>query len=114
MTDLPSPPYKGLMMLEYVARAPYGWGESLWINKPSYEDSLSTLQELANRRLALLPKTIRLVAIRVTHPQVWRASLYQRINQTGTYEDEPFALQSWYSLFLRFASGVYYSNYTLA
>ena len=75
MNSDPGPPYKGLLMLKDVATWRFGWGESLWLNKPTFKESLAALEELMERRLALLPKMYQIEGIRVTHPMILRASL---------------------------------------
>jgi hypothetical protein len=97
------------MMLAYAPPVHFGWGESLWVNKPTFEASLAALQELATRRLALLRPTIRIVTLRVTNPRLPRASRVHAFNEAGRYEGQSGT--PWATLSLRFESGVCYANY---
>ena len=110
----PPPPYKGLMLLETtVGRVPVGWSESLWINKPSFQESLDALKTIGEKRLALLPPTVRLRQIRVTNLQVPRSSMIHMFETFGNYEADQARFPG-VSLLLRFASQQgYYSTYRL-
>jgi hypothetical protein len=99
-------------MLEMI-RGRYGWTESLWINKWSFEDSLVTLEALALCRMGLTTAAVRLVGLRVTHPNFPRASKFSYPNRTGTYEDAGTAAP-FTTLLLRFVSAGYHANYRLS
>jgi hypothetical protein len=114
MSSDPSPPYKGVMMLrQQVAYRPCGWNESLWINQPTFADSLSAFEALAERRLDLLPKTVLLVALRVTNPLLPHASKFSQRDQFGNYASDRPAHFPWVSLLLRFNYAGYHTMYTL-
>jgi hypothetical protein len=114
MSSDPSPPYQGVMMLKQsVGHAPYGWNESLWLNGPTFAASLSALEGLAERRLELLPKTVLLMALRVTNPLLPRASKFSQRDQCGHYASDRPAHFPWVSLLLRFNYAGYHTMYTL-
>lgn len=110
----PTPPYKGLMMLQTtVGRTPVGWSESLWINRPTWQQSLDALKALGEKRLALLPPTVRLRQVRVTNPQVPRSSMIHMFETFGSYEADQARFPG-VSLLLRFSSHQgYHSTYRL-
>jgi hypothetical protein len=101
------------MMLETTyGRVPCGWSESLWLNKPSFAESLTALQALAERRLALLPPTVRVRRIRVTNPHLPRASMIEQTEKFGHYETDQAKFPG-VNLLLRFAYQGYHTNYHL-
>ena len=109
MTD-PAPPYKGSLLLS-VLRSPYGWTESLWINRGSFDASLAALQEVAVGRLAILPKAFSLGRIKVTNPLLPRAVADRHVNERGGYDCD--ARPVWSTLLLRFQHEGYNTRYNL-
>jgi hypothetical protein len=105
-------PFKGLMMFQFGV-GPYGWGESLWINKPTFEAGLAVLEELAAKRIALSPPGISIVGLRVTNPDIYRASRVSNLRLEGTFQSEKGLDFHSNSLLVRFAGGNYYTNYNL-
>jgi len=106
-------PYKGVLMIKDVVTWRFGWGESLWINKPTFQESLAALEELMELRLALLPPMYQIEGIRVTHPHLWRASQARRPYRKGTYESDQPAHSQRDTLLLRFENGAHHANYHL-
>jgi len=108
----PRPPYKGTMMFR-VLKSSFGWSESLWINKPTYQSSLDALEELATRRIAILPEHVRIEDIRVTNPELPRASNLRGFHRTGTYVSDKSSHLPWTVLIVRLAFVGYHTNYSL-
>ncbi len=68
--------YKGCMMLRTLPPSPpYGWTESLWINKPLAEASLVALEEIAKCRMKILSNGVVIEKLRVTNPSISRVSV---------------------------------------
>jgi len=105
-------PFKGLMMLEY-AGSPCSWGESVWLNKPTFEASLAALEDLSKKRIALSPPNVSLVGLRVTNPDIARASVVRNPRLQGTFQTDKGLMLIDCSLLVRFANGGYYTNYNL-
>ncbi|VTR92481.1 unnamed protein product [Gemmata massiliana] len=84
---LPGPPYKGTFQFrDTVSHA--GWSESLWLNTPDFNVSLTVVRELAALRVALQPERYRLDRIRASNPKLPRAGPADEHRLAGTTEFE--------------------------
>jgi len=113
--DQPAPPYKGFLMFrdKRNPRLPYGWKESLWIKHDSLQASLKALEEIAEPRLALLPKGFMIERLQVTNPLVPRACVDNfHYHQAGRYEKE--ARPAWELLLLRLQHDCFSTRYNLS
>ena len=109
----PSPPYKGFMMFRQTPPAPpFGWTESLWVNNPSFDASLTALEEIADRRLMMLPKGVVIERMKVTNPRFLRACVDSSLtNLKGKYDFD--YRTAWTVLLLRFQGNGFSTNYNL-
>ncbi len=107
------PPYQGTLMIKDVVNWRYGWGESLWINKPNFQESLDALEELMELRRALLPPMYQIQGVRVKDPRIPRACRSLSPCRNGTYASDQPAHSQRDTLLLRFENGTYHTSYHL-
>ncbi|HKB36503.1 MAG TPA: hypothetical protein VKD72_08625 [Gemmataceae bacterium] len=110
----PTPPYRGFLMLrdKRNPHQPYGWTESLWINRDSFETSLAALEEIADARVAILPKGFLIERLKVTNPLLpYALDDHPNYDQAGRYPHD--ARPAWTLLLLRFQHEGFSTRYNL-
>ena len=109
---LPGPPYKGTFQIrDTVSHA--GWSESLWLNTPDFNVSLTVVRELTALRIALLPPRYRLDRIRASNPKLPRAGTADEPRRRGSYKGDGTAHRQTTTLRLRLQGGGYQTPYNL-
>jgi hypothetical protein len=109
---IPGPPFKGTFQIrDTVSHA--GWSESLWLNTPDFNVSLTVVRELAALRVALLPERYRLDRIRASNPKLPRAGPADEPKRHGSYKGDGTAHRQTTTLRLRLQGGGYQTPYNL-
>jgi hypothetical protein len=108
------PPFKGTMTFATTfSGLLYGWNESLWLGQSSLDAALHALEAVAVQRLGLLPSSVCITDLRVTHPSPLIACEHRMFHRNGTYPETEHSIHPNFSLNVRFASAEYSTTYSL-